>query len=92
MKMRLTAASLLLFAGLSSCGTSHTARWVYGASSTFEEPSPHSEENALRAAIGLPVIVGGVAFDVVTFPVQIMFGVWPWWGDASLHMKPDQQD
>lgn len=35
------------------------------------------------------MILGGVVFDAVTWPVQLAFGVWPWWGTSSLHKKPD---
>lgn len=89
-KMRLVAASALACVFLQSCGTAHAVRWAYGKPSVFEEPSAHSEECALRAGIGIPVIVGGAMFDVVTFPAQALFGVWPWWGSSSQHMRPRQ--
>ena len=39
-----------------------------------------------------PLIVGGVVFDFVTWPGQLIFGVWPMWGPSSLHMKPETVD
>ncbi|MCK5940384.1 MAG: hypothetical protein KAI24_00330 [Planctomycetes bacterium] len=88
-KLRLAAVVTIGCVFLPSCGTSHAVRWAYGHPSAFEAPSQHSEESGLRAAIGLPVIVGGVLFDVTTFPLQAMFGVWPWWGEHSQMMTPD---
>lgn len=89
-KMRLVAASALACVFLQSCGTTHAVRWAYGMPSIFEEPGQHSEECGLRPAIGVPVIVGGFLFDAVTFPAQAMFGVWPWWGSRSEHMRPER--
>jgi len=43
---------------------------------------------AMRAIVGAPVIVGSAAFDVVTWPIQLIFGVWPMWGDDSTQLKP----
>ena len=33
-------------------------------------------------------VLGGVAFDAVTWPVQLAFGVWPMWGPHSRHLMP----
>lgn len=73
---------------LTSCGSVNTVRWSYGEESIFDEPT-HGSGNVLRPALGIPMILGGVAFDAVTWPVQLAFGVWPWWGSSSKHMKPD---
>lgn len=89
MKKAVLAALLLTISVTStSCGTTHGARWAYGASSMYDEPDTFSESQAIRATFGLPVIAGGLMFDAVTFPFQIAFGVWPWWGSASNQMKP----
>lgn len=89
MKKPILAMSLLAIAALPSCGTVHGARWAFGMKSIYPEPDSMSESVALRAAVGVPVIVGGVAFDAVTFPLQLLFGVWPWWGDESTQMNPN---
>ncbi|MBL8725016.1 MAG: hypothetical protein JNK49_13280 [Planctomycetes bacterium] len=73
---------------LPACGTANGVRWTYGASSIYGKPDAFSESLAIRAVFGMPVIVGGAAFDVATFPVQLICGVWPMWGDKSQHMKP----
>lgn len=85
-----TLAALLLLTCLTatSCGTTHGVRWTYGASSMYDEPDDFSESYAIRAALGIPVIAGGLVFDATTFPLQAIFGVWPWWGSASNQMKP----
>ena len=56
--------------------------------SCFEPPSPEAEAAGLRVMVGAPVMLGGVLFDAVTWPAQLIFGVWPMWGPASRHMKP----
>lgn len=73
---------------LTSCGTVNAVRWSYGAESIFDEPSKQTG-SVLRPALGVPMILGGAVFDAVTWPVQLAFGVWPWWGTSSLHKKPD---
>jgi hypothetical protein len=84
----LRAAAVAAVAALPACGTVHTARWVFGMPSCFEPPSREAEETGLRVIVAVPVIVGGVAFDAVTWPFQLAFGVWPMWGPYSLHLKP----
>lgn len=89
MKTRTTlAAALLALVTLPACGTVNGVRWAYGESSIYDKPDRHSESMGVRAAFGIPVILGGAVADVVTFPIQIAFGVWPWWGDASTQMLP----
>ena len=81
-------AAALALVSLPSCGTVHTARWVFGLPSCFAQPTPEAEAVGLRAIVGAPVIVGGVAFDAVTWPLQLVFGVWPMWGPYSRHLMP----
>ena len=89
MKTRTSLAlALLALLTLPACGTAHGVRWAYGKSSIYDKPDQHSESQGLRAALGIPVIVGGAAFDVATFPLQAAFGVWPWWGSNSTQMAP----
>jgi hypothetical protein len=89
MKRRtLLALAIPTLLSLTACGTTNGVRWTYGASSIYGKPDAFSESAAIRAVFGVPVIVGGAAFDVATFPVQLLFGVWPMWGDKSQHMKP----
>jgi hypothetical protein len=85
---RLAALSLLACSLLSGCATTHGIRWVYGMESIHAKPDQFSEDAALRAIVGAPVILGSVAFDLVTWPGQLLFGVWPTWGKSSEHMKP----
>lgn len=81
--------AVLTLAVLPACGTVNGVRWAYGESSVYDEPDAFSEKLAVRATFGIPVIVGGAAFDAVTWPVQLLFGVWPMWGSASKHMVPE---
>ena len=73
---------------LPSCGTTNGVRWAYGKTSIYGEPDTNTEGGAVRAIFGVPVIVGGVVVDAVTWPAQALFGVWPLWGDKSTVMKP----
>lgn len=84
----LRAATVAALAVLPACGTVNTARWVFGMPSCFEKPSREAEESGLRVIVAVPVIVGGVAFDAVTWPLQLVFGVWPMWGPYSRHLMP----
>ena len=80
--------ALLALLTLPACGTVNGVRWAYGKSSMYDKPDQHSESQGIRAALGLPLIVGGAAFDVATLPFQLAFGVWPCWGGASTQMVP----
>jgi hypothetical protein len=88
-KRTLSGVAMAMLFLLPSCGTVNSVRWAYGKSSVFGEPDSFSEKNALRAVVGAPVIVAGVAYDAVTWPIQLIFGVWPMWGSSSTMMKPD---
>ena len=79
----LAGASLLL----PSCATTHGVRWTYGHTSIWDPPDADSEAIALRAIAGAPVILGSVGWDLVTWPFQLAFGVWPMWGDSSTQMR-----
>jgi hypothetical protein len=87
-RLPVLGAAALALVSLPSCGTVHTARWVFGLPSCFAQPTPEAEAVGLRAIVGAPVIVGGVAFDAVTWPLQLVFGVWPMWGPYSRHLMP----
>lgn len=83
------ALSLAIAAtSLSACATSHAVRWTYQMPSIWDAPEPYEENVAMRAIVGAPVIIGSAAFDVVTWPIQLIFGVWPMWGDESTQLKP----
>lgn len=85
-------AGLLLTATLfSGCATTHAVRWIYGEPSTFHESDSESVDAVLKPALAVPMVVGGAAFDVLTFPVQALFGVWPWWGEESVHLVPSER-
>lgn len=89
MAKRSLSIALLAMVVLPACATTNGVRWAYGKSSVHDRPDAFSEDVAMRAIFGVPVIVGGVAFDAVTWPLQLIFGVWPMWGSASTMMNPD---
>lgn len=91
MKKAMTAVVGLGLAVLPACGTMNGVRWAMNKTSIYEKPDEFSESVAIRATFGIPVIVMGAAVDAVTWPVQLAFGVWPMWGDASTQMNPDQR-
>ena len=85
-------AVLTLCCSLSSgCGTVHAVRWSYGESSVFDDPSRRAA-HYVRPICAAPLIVGCVGFDAVTWPLQLIFGVWPWWGQDSELMRPGDVD
>jgi hypothetical protein len=84
----LLATAALLLPG---CATVASVNWAYNRPSIFEPPPPEAEHVALRAIVGLPLIVGSVGWDALTFPFQLAFGVWPWWGDGSTQLRPPTQ-
>lgn len=85
---RALAAAILGVLALPSCATTHAVRWTYGMDSIHDKPSQVSENIGLRPFIGVPLILGSVAWDALTWPEQLIFGIWPMWGSASKHMKP----
>lgn len=84
-KLMRTLSCAVASVSLAGCGTVNTVKWAYGEESCFSEP----DFDWWRPAVGVPVIATGVAFDVLTFPVQFAFGVWPWWGDSSIVLNPN---
>lgn len=87
-KRQLACLWLLAMVVLPACATTNGVRWAYGKSSIYDKPDGFSESHALRATIGLPLILGSVAFDAATWPLQLIFGVWPMWGSNSTMMDP----
>ncbi len=88
MKQRILGfAALAAVSVLASCGTTNGIRWAYGETSIYDDGAQASNRGVERAIFGIPVILTGVACDVVTLPVQALFGVWPLWGSSSM-MKP----
>lgn len=88
-RRQLGVLALLALTTLPACGTANGVRWAYGSPSIYGKPDTHSESLGVRAIFGAPVILAGVAADAVTFPFQLLFGVWPMWGDASTQLNPD---
>ncbi len=86
---RLGVLALLTLTVLPACATTNGVRWAYGMPSVYDTPDAVSESVGIRMLFGAPVIVGGVIWDAATFPLQLIFGVWPMWGDASTQMNPN---
>lgn len=96
--MKLVPTLLLAFTLClsSSCATVQSVRWAYHHDSMFgdaiePEDSQYGYNRSIRALLGLPLILNSIAWDAATFPVQILFGVWPWWGDDSMSMNPSAE-
>lgn len=88
-KRTLGLLAVLALTVLPACGTVNGVRWAYNDTSCYGAPDDVSESVNLRAWVGVPVIVGGLAFDIATLPLQAIFGVWPLWGDESNMGKPE---
>jgi hypothetical protein len=79
------ALSVLCAASLTSCASSNLARWGFDKDSVYSEPSGEFSRAVLKPSLtilGMPV---AFAWDVVTFPFQIIFGVHPY---GSRYMDP----
>lgn len=86
MKTKPTRGRALLLAAalaLPGCFTTNGVRWTYGKPSAYTPPDQDMENAGVRAICGVPLIVTSFALDVVTWPFQLLFGVWPMWGDSS---------
>lgn len=88
---RVIALAFLVLSCLPACATTNGVRWAYGKDSVYGEPDGFSESLGARAIFGAPVIVGGAIWDVATWPLQVIFGVWPLWGHESTMMNPDKR-
>jgi hypothetical protein len=86
---KLSVLLLLGSALLPSCATSHAIRYSYGKSSFYQEAET---DDVWRAVYGTPLVIGSIGWDVITLPVQIVFGVWPMWGSSSLSMDPETME
>ena len=86
---KLPAALLLAAVLLPSCATSHAFRYSFGHESFFQKAE---DNDSSRAIYGGPLILLSLGFDIATFPAQLFFGVWPWWGSKSRSMSPDKME
>ncbi len=77
----LTALALLGLFGLQGCATNHLLRWTRGEASQWKQPAANAVDYVRPAGLilGLPVTV---VWDVVSFPFQWVWGVYPY-GQAS---------
>lgn len=89
---RLAALALALAClPLGSCSTINTIKFLYGQPCVFDDASSDwSNRTGLRPALAPVAFPVAVVADVATLPIQVIFGVWPFWGDASLHMNPNK--
>ena len=81
-----TCLALLFALPLTSCGTTHLVRWGADKPSIYWEPTGEYSRGMLKpfvTVVGFPVTV---AWDVATFPLQVIFGAYPF-GDKF--MQPD---
>ena len=87
MKKRLLGTAVVFMSlGLPSCASIHTGLWAYKQPSAYNEGT-ESQEDWIRPAMGTVMMPAALAWDLATFPAQVIFGVWPYWGEASLHYK-----
>ena len=71
---------------LEGCATSHLVRWSKGEKSYYAEPSGGKEYVIAPATVIMfPVTLG---WDIVTFPFQLIWGIYPYGGD----LDPKQMD
>ncbi len=81
--------ALLFSLPMVSCSTVNLVRWGTDESSVYYEPTGEFSRGMLKpfvTVIGFPVTL---AWDVGTFPFQLLFGVYPY-GDSF--MDPEMVD
>lgn len=75
--MRRWVPVLAVCALLPSCATSHLIQWSQGQPSAFNDP-PASTAVYTRPGATVLAFPVAVAFDVVTFPFQLIWEVYPY--------------
>ncbi len=61
---------------LSGCATGNLLEWAKGAPSVYNNPQPH-QDTVVRAGGTVLAFPVAVAWDIVTFPLQWIWGVYP---------------
>lgn len=87
-KRMITLVVLACALPLTGCSTTNLARWGFDSESVYKEPDGPVSAGFVKPAatfVGLPV---AFAWDVATFPFQVIFGVYPY-GDRF--MQPDAE-
>jgi hypothetical protein len=82
---RAIALCLVCAASLTSCASSNLVRWGFDKDSVYAQPDGEVSRSMLKPSLtilGMPI---AFAWDVVTFPFQIIFGVHPY---GSRYMDP----
>ncbi|MCB9880288.1 MAG: hypothetical protein H6834_00735 [Planctomycetes bacterium] len=92
--LRLRTAALLLLAScaMTSCATQHLFRWARGEQSLYHQPL-EKEASFVRPAGTVLVLPVAVAWDIVTFPFQWLWDVYPYGAKLSpdtLEVAPDK--
>jgi hypothetical protein len=79
---KLTALALFGLLGLQGCATSHLFRWTRGEASQWKQPAANSVDYVRPAGVvlGLPI---ALVWDGITFPFQLIWGVYPYGPSSS---------
>ncbi len=66
-----------------SCASSHLVRWSFGKSSDYREHDTELGNSVLKPTVTFITLPIAGAWDLVTLPFQMIWGVYPW-GDTYL--------
>ncbi len=92
-KTRSLLAGLVLLAVLpctfTSCATTHLMRWSFGESSILREHDTDLGNAILKPSLTVLYLPLASAWDVVTLPFQVIWGIYPWGGRM---LQPAGQD
>lgn len=80
-----TFLALLCVLPLASCSTTHLVRWGMDEPSIYFEPTGEYSRGMLKPFVTVVAFPVTVAWDVVTFPFQALFGTFPY---GSRFMQP----
>lgn len=89
-KPRIAALALILTVTcmMSSCATTHLWRWGLGHRSFVDEPKYDFSAAMLKPTCTVAFTPVTVAWDVLTLPYQLIFQVYPYFGQK--HMSPSE--
>ncbi len=72
------ACALALSLCLGSCATNHVLNWSVGDPSMYKQNPDHRKRAFLNTGGTLVALPAAIAWDVVTFPFQYIWGVYPY--------------
>jgi len=87
-KLRTSLLAVTLAMATSACATNHLLEWSKGEPSMFHQPLDKQNQAMLWPGATVVAFLPFVAWDAVTFPFQLVWGIYPYGG----RLEPDPYD